>query len=530
MLLTNYKIIEMKKYIYIVIAALLFAGATGCDDAWNNHYTTEPETVNQNVWNALKNDVNASKFVALVEKYQLDTIFDEQYNDVYTLFVPTNEAIDQYTATKEITENDVAYHIAHYFIQPNNISGQRKIQTLLLKFAQFENSNNQLRYDNNLIAFSSPLYLNGRYFTLEKVASPKPSLYEYIAAEIPILKKYIDEQDSIILDKELSKPLGFDENNNTIYDSVITVINLFEEEFFEVSEEFRLKTATLVFPRKEIYEQALTEMALKIGGNYKSYEDISEDWQKEVLLPFLLEKGIFENQREIAEFQKDTLRNILNDDVIIDYRPVDKIECSNGYSYNYANFEILDSLYLQPLRTEGESLLRTLGKDRYTWSDSVSITSDETFVPDADNVSTASNDSILKILFPTNYKGKFVMEFKTKPLFPRRYLLVVRSHMDYGGIYDIYVNDLLVKTFDYYDFVKYKGIISSSVDGVRFKADGRYNKFDFWVDNITEYGKAKIRIEYKGPGQMKNNGLILDYIECVTEDMIDQITKNPSEE
>ena len=60
--------------------------------------------------------------------------------------------------------------------------------------------------------------------------------------------------------------------------------------------------------------------------------------------------------------------------------------------------------------------------------------------------------------------------------------------------------------------------------------DGRYNKFDFWVDNITEYGKAKVRFEFKGPSTMRANGLVLDYIECVTEDMLDKITVNPSNE
>ena len=149
------------------------------------------------------------------------------------------------------------------------------------------------------------------------------------------------------------------------------------------------------------------------------------------------------------------------------------------------------------------------------------------FCSDADNVGTASNDSILKVIFPSKYEGVYSLEFKTEPLFPRRYLFVVRTHMDYGGIFDIYINDVLVKTFDWNDFKKSRGIITSSVEGVRFIPDGRFNKFDFWVDNITEYGKAKVRLEYKGPGTLTNNGLVLDYIECVTEDMIDKITKNP---
>ncbi len=521
---------KMKKRIYLIITVIFTSLLWGCnDDTWNEHYSTEPVTINQSVWTALKSESSVSKFVGLIEKYNLDdSLFFEGCNDVYTLFVPDNNAIEKYSTNKEISKKDLAYHILKYYIQPNNIAGERKVQTLLLKFAEVENTGDKILFDDIPVAFTSPLYENGRYFIIGEVASPHPSIYEYISENIPALKIYIDEKDSIVLDKERSKPLGFDEKGNTIYDSVVTVINLFEEEFFEVSEEFRLKSATLVFPKKETYQQALTKMALSIGGDYTTYQDIPDKWQQEVLIPYLLDRGVFSNQLEIVDFEKDTLRNILGDDVILDYFPVDKSICSNGYVYDYDYFEVLDSLYLRPLRTEAESLLKVLGKDKYSWGDSTTVISEQTFVPDADNVGTASNDSILIVNFPLKYEGAFSMEFKTEPLFPRRYLFVVRTHMDYGGVYDIYVNDELVKTFDWYDFIKLKGIIPSSVPGVRFVADGRYNKFDFWVENITEYGKAKVRFEYRGPGTMiRANGLVLDYVECVTEDMIDKITENP---
>lgn len=515
------------KNIYLFIMGLLFIGIWGCNDTWGEHYDTKPETVDQYLWDVIKANDDASKFAELMEQYELDSIFKEEYNDVYTLFIPSNNAIDGYTG--ELNKEVTAYHILKHFIQPNNIAGQRKIQTLLLKFAQFENTDQTYLYDNIPVSYTSPLYIDGRYFIIDEVATPKPSLYEYIAENIPALKLFIDEQDSIILDKELSKPLGFDDMGNTIYDSVITVLNLFEEEFFEVSEEFRLKTATLVFPTKGQYEAALTEVALNLtGSGYENHEDIAEEWQQEVLIPHLLNKGVFDNQRESSEFQRDTLVNILGENVIIDFRPEDLVECSNGYAYSYANFEVLDSLYLSPLRNEGEFLLKTIGKDRFTWQDEVTLSSgDEVFTPDADFVNTASNDSILNIKFPKGYDGEFTLEFNSIPMFPRKYLVVIRTHMDFGGIYDIYVNDELVKTWDYYNFARFRGIIPSVVPGVRYKNDGRYNKFDFWVENITEYGPAKIRIEYKGPGNVLNNGFVLDYIEFVTEEMMDNITVNP---
>ena len=91
----------------------------------------------------------------------------------------------------------------------------------------------------------------------------------------------------------------------------------------------------------------------------------------------------------------------------------------------------------------------------------------------------------------------------------------VRTHMDIGGIYDIYVNDLLVKNFDYDVFKDpyFQGIIES-VDGENFYfPDGRFNSFDMYVENVTEYGPVAIRFEYKGPSTLSRNGLVFDYIE-----------------
>jgi uncharacterized surface protein with fasciclin (FAS1) repeats len=514
----------MRKYISYILVILGIAAITGCEKYWEEHYTTQPETVKVNVWDALKSNSDVSEFVGLVENCHLDTLFN--YNDIYTLFVPTNEAITRYLQKDTLGRTGLSYHILEHYINPADVSGAMKIQTLLLKFAQFEKDGNKYFYDNIPVSFESPLYSNGRYFIIDSVATPKPSLYEYISQNNQALKKYIDDQDSIVLDKELSKPLGFDEQGNTIYDSVITVINLFEEEYFEVSKEFRLKTATLVFPKQDIYNQALTNMAIKLGGSYKTYTDIAEEWQQDVLVPYLIKNGIFRNMLEPKDFLVDTMLNIIGDSAAINYHPIEKTICSNGYAYNYDTFEVPDTLFMTPLRTEGESLLKTIGKDRFSWSDSVQIVSDQTFVPDADYVVDASNDSIMKVQFPTKYAGTFNMEFKTEPLFPRKYLMVIRTHMDFGGIYDIYVNDKLVKTFDYYDFITLKGIMPSAVTGVRYLASGRYNKFDFWFD-ATEYGRAKVRFEYKGPGNSRYNGIFLDYIECVPEGQTQNITKNP---
>ncbi len=206
------------------------------------------------------------------------------------------------------------------------------------------------------------------------------------------------------------------------------------------------------------------------------------------------------------------LKNILGDTILIPYKPVDKAICSNGYAYNYESFHIPDSLYMNPFVMEAEDLLQQTGVNKYAWKESVKVQSDMSFTPEKIVYDKASNDTLLNVIFPQGYNGNFSVEFNMPAQFPRTYILVVATNMHYGGIYDIYVNDELTGTFDYYDFIKYRGYNYSSVTGERFFPNGNINKFDMLVENLTEYKPVKIKFVYTGPGNIFDNGFIIDNI------------------
>jgi hypothetical protein len=506
----------------LVLIVLLF----GCkNNEWEEHYNSPVATINTNVWEALQNDADLSQFVLYIKKYQYDTIFRKydtlfRKGDTYTLFAPTNYAFTQLQATDSITAGTIAYHLSAFFVQPGNIKGKRKIETFNKKFALFNNTNNTAKFDDIVLDFESPLYVNGKFFKMNQVAFPKPNLYEYISKTNPVLKDYIDSQDSIILDKELSRPIGFDQYGNTIYDTVSIKYNKFENKYFAISKEFRFQTATLVFPKEEDYNNALTVMAQSLGGNFIDYNDIPMVWQEKILIPYLLFHGVFENMVEPVEFtiktSRDTIKmkNILGDSIIIDYQPSDQTLCSNGYAYNYTNFVVPDTLFASKNKFECENLLEEIGISRYAWKDGVTVSSTESFAPLKELVPVASNDSIIKVSFPKNYSGSFTLEFNIDNLFPRKYLLVIGTNTNLGGIYNIYINDVLVKNFDYYYYVQNKDVYKS-VTGKRYATKNGFNIIDCYVESIEEYGKANVRFEYIGPGKVLYNGLSLDYMEFV---------------
>jgi hypothetical protein len=246
----------MKSKINIFISLLFILFITGCvDKEWDMHYNDYPETVNQNLWVAMQNDENISKFVNIIKESEIDTLFESDIP--YTLFAPSNDAIDNYQSQDIFNEVLLKYHFCIHFINPSAIIGKRQVQTLTKKFSLFDRDGSVITIDGIETTFQSPLYLNGRYFIINEVAKPKPNLYEFFDVANPVLSKYIDNQDTIILDPEKSKPLGFDDNGNTIYDTVSVVENKFEWEYFPVKHEFRNKTATVVFPKAEDYHNAL---------------------------------------------------------------------------------------------------------------------------------------------------------------------------------------------------------------------------------------------------------------------------------
>ena len=515
----------MQLKITIIVSVLVFVLSACEQKTWDDYYYDQPETVDQNVWDAIQANGDLSQFAGFIKEFRYDTLFKE--DDPYTLFIPSNEALTQLLDTGSMTKSILDYHISRHFIQSMNVSGIKKIQTFAEKFALFERAGNRVYLDGVEMIFESPLYRNGKFFILERVAIPKPNLYQFYAINNPVLKDYIDSQDSIILDREKSRPLGFDDDGNTIYDSVIIEFNEFEDEFFPVSEEFRYKTATIVFPLEEDYNAALDGMALTLGEVYQDHTDIPLVWQNEVLIPYLLEHGVFENMLEEYEFiphpSLDTLKmkNILGDSVVIEYSPADKELCSNGYAYNYLDFQIPDTLFTSPSRFEGEWLLFNQGANKFSWDETgdyeVSVISDASFPPLRELVPAASNDSTLRVLFNKGYAGNFSLEFNVDNLFPRRYLMIVRTHMYVGGIYDIYVNDEYAKTVDYYDYVRNREIWWSDYQGL-YKPKGAYNSFDLWIENKLGYGETKIRFDYMGPGGVSTNGLVIDYIDFVPFD------------
>ncbi|MBN2775127.1 MAG: fasciclin domain-containing protein [Prolixibacteraceae bacterium] len=524
----------MKYFVYFSLAILILL-FFGCNEYYDQYYNSVPETSDTNVWYGLAEDTSLSVFTNLLIENHYDDLIKNSEN-CFTVFAPVNSAMKAMMDTSAVDSSILNFHISDFFIQTAFISGTEKVVTLGSKYANIERIGGAIKYEGIPVEFESPLYRNGRFFKIDGVAVPLPNIYEYISLTMPSLKKYIDRKDIKVMDRALSRPIGFNEAGYTIYDTVSDIVNLVEEKYFPIKHELRFQRATLVFPNQEVYNNALNIMADDLGGNFKDYNDIPYGWQEDFLIPHLLKNGIFEFSREEYEFDKNgkdylTLNNILGASIDIYYTPVNKVVCSNGNIYSYSDYIIPEQLYTWSSRLEMESLLVWSEEfKKFVWNAKlVNIDSDIEVEPEIIPFGDGLKDSLVEIRLPQKtdwmgnlipYDGKFILDFSSVILFPGKYMMVVRNYYNIGGVYDVYVNDELVRTIDYTDYQKYRGIYFS-VTGERVNRIDEYNIFDCFVD-IKQYGKATIRLDYRNGGSgIPLPGFSIDYIEFIPEEIFE---------
>lgn len=510
----------MKRKFYIVIL-VLFAGVLSCEKNFDEHYGAKEETVNMKLWDVISANPDYSEFVAALTETGLDSMF--QQGRSLTLFIPNNEAFASVEADSFALVTLMQFHMLDYLFNMISVVESRILQTSAGKFSLAELYNGSYQYNGSAILESSPLYLDGRYYEIGDVALPNPNLYEYIANNASVLRKYIDGFDSILLDLEESTPIGFDSLGNTVYDSVYTVVNYFDTLYYPVKEEHRSRTATFVLFNDQQYADALDEMALNLGGAMQSGEDIPKSWQDNVLMPELLSKGAFPNSLHYEDFLGGELRNIEGDYVEVDPSVIDpesRSLASNGVTFDYSSFTVPTYLYKGEIYIEGEHMVDSLGAGTFFWKPEYVVSGDQAVVsafPSKIISEGARNDSVVVLPFPgLNYSGEFNFEFYFNDLFPQKYLLVWGANYRPSGYYQIYVNDELIREFDTFNL---RSTVPSVVPGVYYApTKNGNNMFDAWIENLTDFGDVKITIKYLAPGKYSTNGFSIDFISLTPAD------------
>lgn len=499
-------------YLSGVFLALLLLFFSGCQKTWDEHYSASDPAVNKLLWDEIQLNDNFTLFTSYIIENELDTILTS--NQQYTLFIPNNEAFESIPDSISINSFLLNHLISPNIFSLRNIEKISKLQTLSGKFALIEKTDSTLYFDGTRITGQSPVYLDGRYYEVENFPFARLSFNEYFQQNLPAIYNYINSQVYDSLDIIQSTPIRI-EDGMTIYDSAFITISPFENRYFPISQESRYEFATFVLFNQQQYNSALDLMASRLGETFVSHEDIPLSWQETILFPVFFDNGIFDNALTVQELSDLNLLNILGEEVVLDPGSIDpesKIECSNGYIYEFYDFEVPDSLYMGEIRIEGEDLIDSIGADIYAWKEDVVLTG-EIFEPYESSSSQASGNKYLVVSMGPSFTGEFSIEFTFPNIFPRRYRMEWRANYRPSGNYKIFVNDEEVGQYDTYNLRN--PLISVGEEIIFRPSSGGFNSVDFWVENINDYGDVKVRFDFIESGAYAVDGFALDYLSLI---------------
>ncbi len=520
----------MMRYFLKISVLILSISAFSCQDTKDDYYNADTEeSVNSTVLELIDQNPEFSTFVSLFRKYKLDTVFSQDKS--ITLFMPDNKAFEQSYELFLDTLDVLRYYIIDTYINASNITGESVVQTIGKKYVTISNTGTSILYDNALVSYESPLCNDGKCYGISNVVQPKPNLYEYISLTNEFYKTFIDEQDTTYLDPN-STPIGYDDEGNTIYDTLWIAENTFEKNYFPVSEELRDDRATLLLFSGEDMEAALEEVKTNLG--LPTVEDIPSVWINTIMMPAITNGSVFSRELQLTDFAKGTVKNINGDSVKVNLNDISStsFQCSNGLAYSYTNFRIPENLYYGTDTIFGKNIVVKKNLTEYTWGSDVMV-SGAPFIPspDVEYIQKIDQDVISVSLKETE---TFELTTTFSNMFPNTYLLICNVKSDPSAKFKIYANDELLDvtikrgfayggttTKDYIDIYDLRNQGSEQspntlkyISDIKYSSVAGYRTFEVLINNITEYGDVNIKLQYDGKSAENedNPGLILNYM------------------
>jgi len=118
---------------------------------------------------------------------------------------------------------------------------------------------------------------------------------------------------------------------------------------------------------------------------------------------------------------------------------------------------------------------------------------------------------MVSVVLGRSFSDTYSVEFSFHDIFPGRQRLEWRANYRPSGIFNVYINDLQVGQFDMYNF-RYS---IPSVTGERFAPESGFNRVDFLVEHLTDYGDVTVRFEFVDSGISSDNGFNIDYVSLI---------------
>ncbi|MGQ1787436.1 fasciclin domain-containing protein [Saccharicrinis sp. GN24d3] len=339
-------------FILLIGVCLLF----GCNDDFNNYHKDQRENVQAtNVLSYLQNHSEYKDFVSELKAQDLDQWLLS--NKAITVYALNNEAM---VALKAQTGGELKQvllnHLSTGIYYVSDLERMTRVKTELGKYHTID-KNTELTLDGINLVGNQVICGNGVIHQAESNFTIIPDLYSQIMKlgdEYSLIKEYIVDADTMIFDRENSKPLKIDELGQTVYDTVwIKQNRVLQSGKYDALEEDYFYTAFVPSDAllNEAYEPTIQNIEQATGKQVeKSLKKIMYEWCHE---------SVF-HQGKVDDVTKDTLLTLINGNLfktgVQKINKDSRVLASNGELYTLENFRLPRSLYMSAVQFRPQNL------------------------------------------------------------------------------------------------------------------------------------------------------------------------------
>ncbi len=344
-----------------VVMLLLVFLYTNCTDKWDEHTKVNNDVNRVSIFEFLESNSNYSKFTQLVKETGVDELLNSPV--VYTLFAPTNAAIDALPENVLKSSDDkelfVKQHIHNRKIVAET-NGEKQIRIAMLNSKKIELDFDKKTVDDISLSGKETLVKNGVIYSIEESLIPRISIWEYLDGNSQNNDQiaFINSLSKLTFDPEISNEIGYDEKGNTVYDSIFVYKNEFNLDIADLSSEDSTYTFFI------ISNESLDEEFRKFQKYFRRYNESRDEpdiRDSIVIYKELLQDYLFTSAYNIGEIPAQA---ISMNGIEISLNEADitsTIKASNGYIHFIQDISLELTDKIKEIKIEAEQLGRYFG-------------------------------------------------------------------------------------------------------------------------------------------------------------------------
>lgn len=371
---------KRNKFIYLLAAmSVMLLGA--CSELSDKDYfkntetnvnSDEMEIVNMSSESFLASNPEFSSINELFKSHGIYTTL-EQKGQLSTMLVVENDDFQAPEGKESEIDNAVKAHVSDMAISPANLKTEKNNMRIMMWHGKYINIDldDEARNDGKIaghIMFGTSSVkkvvktTSGYIYVLSSLLNIPKSIYDYISNlddNYSILRDSILSSGTKEFDKKNSKPIGVNDEGNTIYDSVFVYKNThFLEKNFDLNSESL--TATLLVANNDVINAALQDAKERLvkWGLWDSWNAERQYNFLYTMTHWIMDAAFFDKKYTAAELQSTDEDNMLTSIFSKDWKPAaqpinpEPIELSNGIAYQVTQLHIPNNVLIWRLKED----------------------------------------------------------------------------------------------------------------------------------------------------------------------------------